>query len=284
MRREQSDISLLLMVLVLFSASIGLLHGFKISLISASDTQSVSLSEQDMFDMIFPQLISDNIDKAAVTLQQFDFPAQLKVLQQVIKGDGIALSDIQKIMLIGALASYAQDITQKAALFTLLRSTFSDKPVLALIAVQYPDIVGSLIEWAKKDRKKEKEFKKWRYASIAYTLAQNNVALLTDLYTQGLRLEPREAAIVLDKVVAGKRNVGFVPLLVRQFGAQVDGSDDGMRTVLIKAVEENNKDMVRALLAVGANPKYVQHESVGSALSIAIKNGLHEIESILRDY
>ncbi len=284
MRREQSDISLLLMVLVLFSASIGLSHGFKISLISASDTKSVSLSEQDMFDVLFPQLISDNMDKAAIALQQFDSAAQLKVLQQVIKGDRIALTDLQKIMFIGALASYAQDASQRAALFALLKKSFPDQPVLALIATQYPHIVGSLIEWAKNDRANEKLLRKWRYASTAYAVAQDNVQLLTDLYTQGLRLEPREATIVLDKIVAGKRNVKFVPLLVRQFGAEIHRSDDGKRTALIRAVEAGNKDMVRALLAVGANPKHVQHESVGSALSIATQQGLHEIERILRDH
>lgn len=284
MRRKRSDISLLLMILVLFSASIGLLHGFKISLLSASDTQPMSLSEQDMFDMIFPQLISGNVDKAALTLNQFAPPAQLKVIQKIIKGDGIALNDEQKILFLGALASNARDVSYRSSLFGLLQSHFQDKPVLAFLIPQYPKIVGLLIEWVRNDRGKEKEFKKWKYASIAYAVAQDDVSLLTDLYTQGLRLEPGEAGIVLDKVVLGKRNVEFVPLLVRKFGADVQFSDDRKYTPLMKAVKTQNNDMVRALLAVGADPKHVQDPSIGSAVSIATTNGFHEMERILREY
>lgn len=284
MRKEQSDISLLLMILVLFSASIGLLHGFKISLLSASsETDRVSLSQQDIFDLIFPQIISDNIDKAAVTLQQFDPDVQLKVIQKIMRGDGIALSDIQKIKLLGAVAAQADDAARKAELFALLQQYFPKMPVLALMVVRYPQAVSSLIEWAKNEDMK-KIFNAWKYASIAHALANDTVSLLTDLYTNGLRLTPQEASIVLDRVVKERRNVGFVPLLVRQFGAQTAHSDDGKRTPLIKAVEMKNPDMVRALIAVGADPHYMVDASFGSAIAIAEKNGLHEIEKILREY
>ncbi|EKD48823.1 MAG: hypothetical protein ACD_64C00114G0002 [uncultured bacterium] len=284
MRRERSDISLLLTILVLFSASIGLLHGFKIVSISATaETDTMSLSQQDIFDLIFPQLISDNMDKAAAALSKFDFPSQLKVVQQIMRGNRVSLSNVQKITLLAAIAAQTTDPSRKAELFTLFRKLFPSMPVFALIVDQYPAVVTSLIEWAKNENMK-KILQAWKYTSVANALAHNNVSLLTNLYTHGLRLTPLEASNILDRVVKARRDVAFVPLLVRQFGAEVTYSDDGKRTPLIKAVEMNNPDMVRALIAVKADPQYAVDASFGSAITIAEQTGLSVIEKILRDY
>ncbi len=285
MKQEKSDISLLLTILVLFSASIGLLHGFKISLVSASsgETKRPTLSQQDMLDLIFPHLFSDNMKKAAEGVQQFDRDAQAKVVQHILHGEGAGLTEVQKIKLVGALAAQEEDRARKAEKFSLLSTNFPNVPIFAFIIAEHPELILSMRKWAKKERKKE-IFNKWKNLSIIHALMMNDVPLLTDLYTNGIRLTPKEASAVLDRVVTEERDIGFVPLLIRKFGAQIHHSSDGKRTALIKAVETKNSDMVRVLVDEGANPRLKLDPIVGSALQVAAQNGLVEIEGILTGY
>jgi ankyrin repeat protein len=119
---------------------------------------------------------------------------------------------------------------------------------------------------------------------VFHTLHHNDVSLLEQLYTNGLRLTDREASLVLDRVVSSRKNIGFVPLLVSKFGADVSFSKDGKRTLLIKAVESKSKDMVQVLVDEGANPYVSLDETVGSAMDLAEKYKLHAIEDILEKY
>ncbi len=281
MKQEKSDISLLLIILVLFSASIGLLHGFKISLVSASsEMKRPTLSQQDMLDLIFPHLFSDNMKKAAEGIKQFDRDSQTKVLQRILHGEGVGLTDVQKIKLVGALAAQEEDSARKAEIFGLLSTNFPNVPIFAFIIAEHPELIISIRKWAKKEHKKE-IFNKWKNLSIIHTLMLNEVPLLTDLYTNGIRLTPKEASAILDRVVVEKKDVGFVPLLIHKFGAHIHHSSDGKRTALIKAVETKNPDMVRVLIQEGANPRLKLDPVVGSALQVAAQNGLVEIEGIL---
>ncbi len=284
MKQEKSDISLLLIILVLFSASIGLLHGFKISLVSASSGEMKRpLSLQDMLDLIFPHLFSDNMKKAAEGILQFDHDSQEKVLQHILHDKGRGLTDVQKIKLVGAFAAQQEDSARKAEMFGLLSSNFPNDPIFAFIVAEHPELIISMRKWAKKEHKKE-IFNKWKHRSIIHALMQNEVPLLTDLYTNGIRLTPKEASAILDRVVVEKRDIGFVPLLIRKFGANIHYSSDGKRTALIKAVETKNPDMVRVLIDEGADPDLKLDPIVGSALQVAAQNGLVEIEGILTDY
>ncbi len=285
MKQEKSDISLLLIILVLFSASIGLLHGFKISLVSASsgETKRPILSQQDMLDLIFPHLFSDNMKIAAEGIQQFDRDSQAKVVQHILHGEGLGLTDVQKIKLVGALAAQQEDSARKAEMFGLLSINFPNVPIFAFIIAEHPELIILMRKWAKKEHKKE-VFNKWKNLSIIHALKMNEVPLLTDLYTNGIRLTPKEASAVLDRVVVEKKNIEFVPLLIHKFGASIRHSSDGKRTALIKAVETNNPDMVRVLIDEGANPRLKFDPIVGSALQVAAQNGLEEIEGILSGY
>ncbi len=281
MRQEKSDISLLLIILVLFSASIGLLHGFKFTMLSASsDETHISLSRQDILDILFMQLRSDNMEKAAEALQQFDQSAQSQVLQSILSDP--ALSDEQKIVFLAASAATIDDASRKAELFDALYTQFASMPVFALIVDRYPQLIKLIQRWSAKDQKDA--FDTWKNGSIAYVLQHDNVPLLTKLYANGIRLTPTEASVVLDRVVTERRDAGFVPLLVRTFGADVSYSPDGKRTLLIQAVDTNNPEMVRALRDEGASPRLVLDQAVGSAISVAHDNGFHEIEIILEEH
>ena len=287
MSKERSDFSLLLFVVMLLSASIGLLHGFKFTMLTAATQNEAALSQQDMMDLIYPQLISGDMEKAAATLQQYDVPSQLKLALQIVKGNGISLPDEPKILFLGALAQFAKSKTQREILFAMLLNHFPKKPVLALITKHFPKIARSVIHYFPDDRTiiaKDRKLQLWKYAAIAYTLAQNDAQLLADLYTNGLRLTQKEASIVLDRVVQSDRSPEFVATLVRQFDANTKRADDGKRTPLLKAVMANNKEMVRALLSVGADPNYVADEATGSPLSYAVDKGLYEIQELLRSF
>ncbi len=282
MKRERSDISLLLIILVLFSASIGLLHGFKISLLSASSDQAerISLSEQDAFDMVSSFLSSDDMVGMAKTLQQFDPKTQSGFLQKILKGDGIVFTDTQKVRLLGSLAAFQDDVIKKAELFSRLSKQFPQMPLFVLLIAEQPKLIASIKKWAKKENKKE-IYNEWKKLSVIEAIKMNNVALLTDLYTNGVRMAPTEASVFLDRVVMQKKDVGFVPLLIGKFGANVHYSGDGKRTALMKAVETNNPDMVRVLIDEGANPHLILDPIVGSAVQLAAEKKLKDIEKII---
>ena len=50
----------------------------------------------------------------------------------------------------------------------------------------------------------------------------------------------------------------------------------------MQATKNNNKQMVKALLEVNADPDIVLDPQVGSAIQIALENGFVEIEQLLR--
>lgn len=118
--------------------------------------------------------------------------------------------------------------------------------------------------------------------SIDRAIDRNNTAFFESLPLYKINLTTQQASDLLQRVVHESKNVQFVPILVQKFGADVNYSFDKKRTVLIEAVEENNGEMVRALLEAGADPSLVLDTKVGSAQQIAFERGYVAIEPLLR--
>ena len=286
MKRKASDISLLLTILVLFSASIGLLHGFKFTLVAAEATPAsrIGLGLQDAFDANTLLLQSDNMDKVAKTLQQYDANTRQRILDDLLLDGKELLSDAQKIKLLIGCAKYSQDDQPtRDRYFDLLAEHFSDKPVLAYFVDEYVGIIPVLKRWAKQKRKKEL-FARWKGKSLVHIVEMNDPSLLEQLYIHDIRFTPKEASLLLDSVVSLQKDPAFVPLLIEKFHADPNFSSDGKRTVLMKAVSANNSGLVRVLANRGADAHRVLDSDVGSANQIAQENKLDEIIRILMNY
>ncbi len=285
MNRKESDISLLLTILVLFSASIGLLHGFKFSLAVAETMPAVriELGSQDVFDEIALLLQSGNIDKVAQTLQQYDLNTRQRALDDLLIGRKELLTEAQKIKLLVGCARYSQDDQDRDHCFELLEKHFLDKPVLVYFIDEYLKTLPLLKRWIKQKRKKEL-FVRWQRKSLAYIIEQNDPSLLEQLYIHGIRFTKKEASLLLDSVASLKKDPAFVPLLIETFHADPNFSSDDKHTVLMKAVLANAPDLVRALADRGADPRKMLDSEVGSANQIAQEKNLSDIINILMDY
>jgi len=103
------------------------------------------------------------------------------------------------------------------------------------------------------------------------------------LVTKKLRITPKQAAYLLWYAIDKNKNTNFVPFFVKR-GANVNYIDSQGNSLLIRAVENNNEAMTRALLETGAIVDLVANPAIGTALQITIERGYSSIEFLLREY
>ncbi len=275
---KRADIGLLVMISILFGASVGILHGRKKNKIEVTADGEVTLSTQDALDLMQPLLMAGSLDIAAQSMQQFSEPVVIDALMALINNQGVSLTDQEKVALIIGLAHYNPKI--QSSLFTLLKKQFPYQPIFLIGAQhQYGDAIPPLLVWAKDY---SRILAGWIYSSLHGAVEINNPDLIDQLYAQGLRLDSSLASKLLYAVVHGNKDVAFVPFFVRRFGANVDYSPDGKHSLLMDAVGNRNESMARALLEEGANPSLILDDEVGSAAQIAYDRGYAAIEQLIR--
>ena len=286
MKKKYSDIVLLVVVFALFGASIGILHGRKKigdSVARSGDSDRVILSLQDSIDYLQPFLIAGNMDNVASTLHQFSEPVLFEALEAIIGNRTIFLTDEQKVKLLVSAILYDPSPAKRKTMLSLLIDRFKGLPVFAYAAYRYKDVFP-LIKAAARKMGVRSVVADWKQRSIDQAIKNDDVDLLTELYTNDIRPTSKEASRLLHDVVVGNKNVAFVPLLVRQLGAQANYSSDGKRTLLIEAVQKGNSGMVQALLDVGSDAKRILNPAIGSARQVAYERGYALIEQILREH
>jgi hypothetical protein len=281
MARRSSDISLLLLILILFSASIGFLHGSKMGPQEADiPERSEVLSVEDALDTMQTVLLSGNMDQAAQLLIRPTTPQE--ALDVVLQGKAvIPLSDMQQILLLIAAIAYQTEEEQDMRYFDKLAKLFPDEPIFIYAYDRYAPFLQEITQWAEKN-KKMSLLQNWKMSSFLAAIEANNEPLLRWLYAHNVRPSAKEATTLLDQVVAGNKDVSFVPLLVRQLKANPDYSADGKMSVLMKAAANGNYRMVRALVEVGADSDLILDNQTGSAIQVAYENGYPLIERFLR--
>lgn len=282
MKRKDSDISLLLTILVLFSASIGLLHGFKFSLKAAEDTTIVpqlNISKEDAFDSLTMPLASGNIPQIYQILSQYDPETQKKITSLMLENRD--LSEQQKMQFLLGAAKNAKTTSDRESFFEILAERFPENPVLVAISPDIYEIVSSLASWGKKEG--AQAYKGWKRASLVGFIEANDFEGLRNLYIHGLRFSPKKASLLLLSAIDLEKDPAFIPLLINQFKANPNYARDG-KTAIIKAVEKNNPILTRVLLNHGANPDLVVDSSVGSANQIAQALNLDEIQTELAKF
>ncbi len=122
----------------------------------------------------------------------------------------------------------------------------------------------------------------WIQLSAHAALERNDVGMMIALYQTGMPFDTVEASPLLYRVIDENKNPDFVPFLVHYLKADSNFSPDGKRTLLIKAVEDNNMPLVHMLLEHGADPDIILDSQIGSAQQIAFERGYTPIELRLR--
>ncbi len=303
MVNERPDVHLMLTILVVFSVSVGILHGRKKNKTLAThiDVHNTSLqgvetlSPDDAYDYFHSLLLSGNVDLSAQAIAQFHLPILAKLLEKIIVGEDLSLTNEEKLLLLLATAMQLQG--KKGVQFAVFdiflthQDIQMNQPVLLVAArSRYADIIPVLISWLK-ERQKNEQYKKYEEFLVSMVpealkgaVDENNVTALDVMIGKKVRLESEQASTLLWNVVVDKKDTALVPFLVRRGRADINFVGDGERTLLIKATENNDPKMVRVLLEEGAEVGTVVVPAVGSALQITISGGYTQVELLLREH
>jgi hypothetical protein len=282
--KRQTDITLLLIVLILLSASIGVLHGRRNTVeptVTAHETQQI-IDYQDAIDYVQPYLISGNVDLVATAIAQIYGPLFEKVLQAIVDDETIRLSDEQKVQLLAAiLLQNTSTANQQMVLENMVRY-FPQYALFTPLAPRYSSAI-SLITTLAHNAHRVEQLNQWADRSIDMAIEQDDIDLLKGLAAAGIEITPAKASALLYRVASENKKAAFVPLLVEQFKADSNYTPDNRHTPLIKAVQQNNRNMAKALLKQGAQAEQVLDPAVGSARQIAFEQGHIPIELILKN-
>ena len=303
MVNERPDVHLMLTILVVFSVSVGILHGRKKNKTLAThiDVHNTSLqgvetlSSDEAYDYLHSLLFSGNIDRLAETMVQFHFSILAELLEKIIVGEDLPLTNEEKLSLLLATAMQLQGKKGVQFIvfdFLLMHQDMQvNQPVLLVAARgRYADVIPVLISWLK-ERQKNEQYKKYEEFLVSMVpealkgaVDENNVTALDVMIGKKVRLESEQASTLLWNVVVDKKDTALVPFLVRRGRADINFVGDGERTLLIKATENNDPKMVRVLLEEGAEVGTVVVPAVGSALQITISGGYTQVELLLREH
>jgi len=285
---KQSDITLLSMVLILLSASIGILHGRKKIVdpaIVADESARIMLADQDAIDYLQPYLISGNMDSAAATLHQFAEPILFTTLEALLDDKSVVLTTQQKVELLGALLQYDPSEAKHKKIVPILYKRFADFPIFVPFIHNYAKAIPPVIAWAERshDANLVGILNSWITQSVQRVIDLDDPTILSSLYTAAIRPDKKATNELLMRVVKEKKSPQFIIFLIDQLGGDIKYAPDGKRSLLIEAVETNNGHMVRALLEKGADPSRVLDSKIGTARQIAFERGYAPIELILQE-
>lgn len=280
MTKKAYDGALLLGILLILSVSIGVLHGYKkpIHIVIGE----LRLEKQDALDYISPYLLAGNVNGAANILHRFSDDTFLAVLQEIFGGQTNLLNDIQKVHLLLELIVQDRLGRRRNIAITELANRFAEYPVLYEAMVFHARAVNPIQEWIKSTESNH-IYNSWLQKSLDKAVDQNNWHFFASLFLYGIKPTEQQVSDILRKVVREARDVRFVPILVQKLGADANYSFDKKRTILIEAVENNDIDMVRALLQVGADQNIVLDATIGNAQQIAFERGYTAIDLLLRE-
>ena len=271
----------LLGIILLLVISVSIIHGKKAT-IASPGTEKLHVTVDDALSLIDPLLISKSFDAAAHALSQLDQATIVSVIQTVIADESYLDKKEQALLMLFLIADLDNQ-SLHMQLYKLLKGNYVHEPIYAYGILRN---AGKGIERVYKLAQKYDRSlaKTWAEKSFSYAIKINKVEILDQLYSLGIRVSPEFASQLLHDVVMHQKTVDFVPLLVRTMQADPNYSDDGLKTVLIPAVELKNEPMVRALLEQGADPKKMLDEEVGTALQAAYENGDVVIEELLQEF
>ncbi len=285
MKKRSYDIALLLVVLVLFSASLGVLHGRRAVVASSvSDRQvHVMLTRQDALDYLDPLLLAGNVDTVARIMHQFSNPVFFEVLDTLIDAQFKTLSNEQKIALVLAIIQHDKRRVNKPMLIARLAQDFADYPVFYNALSLYEGTVAPIQAWLKRT-KNEKINETWRQKSLEKAVMEGDLRMLKLLHGHNIRPDKQQASDFLQYIATESDHVELIPFLIREWGADPNYSRDQKHTILIDAVESNNPKMVRELLKEGGKPNLILDPAVGSAKQISFSRGYTPIEHIIQEH
>src|SRR5690606_12151867 len=144
--------------------------------------------------------------------------------------------------------------------------------LLVLMRSSAVDILPVFTNWARslhKNDQKEDLMSLFVNDALVAAIDQDDYDIVESMFSKKIKISYEKASQLLWYIVENNKNNKFVSLLVRHAQANVNSIDNG-RTLLIVAVEQNNKKMIQSLLDEGAVVDRIVDPAKGTALQIAM--------------
>ncbi len=286
-RRGQSDLFLLLIVLLGFSASMAFFmsnihpkqRSERVKVVLATDIDDVTAIKQ-----ISPLLYAHAVDHVAreiFIVAQADMAAIKRLVQYAIDLTSSPLNKTESAQLLVGILYYAvrqkMNSVSDVLSWTTNQDVFKDLPILFVIAQSpYASLLADPV------LQHLKENSNACFAALKTAVANNDCEVALRLFQAGIRIDATQATMLLAQAAAHNRHTAFIKLFMDQNADPNAFYDE--RTFLIMATEHNNIDMVKELMAYGADPKISsENASIGTPEQIAFERGYVEIEKLLHD-
>jgi hypothetical protein len=289
----------LFVIMFFFAASIFFLNSQKrkhstathIDALSASSHTTTAFSLDQAYHYIASLLTSHNTDLIVKVINQSMNHCAVDLVEKIIVDKRFLLSDVEKMKIIFGAVMHCNG--KKSVQYNLLDFllTYPDlcsanSALLTLMRSNYAESLPVFLSWLRERQKDGGNADLWgQFVDHAFVAAvdQNDHDVVESMLSKKIRISQGKASQLLWYVVENNRNSHFVPLLVRHGQADINYIDQG-KTLLIEAVEQNNKEMIQALLDEGAVVDRVVDPQKGSALQISIARNDTVVQELLREY
>ncbi len=269
----------LVIIVILFGISVGVLQGLKKHRIASPSQSSEALTIDDTINYITPLIVSRSFDKAAQAILQFNEP--MTTIKQIITNPTGSLSDEERVALLLNVVVYTQDEGLHDEIFSLIKKYYATHPIFLIAVDDHQEkVVPTIIKWGQENDGTLLD--DWIEASFERAVANNNVDALQAFSPFTIRPDKETVNKYLHRVVREKKDVRLVPILVKQFGANADYSDDNKTTLLILAIKAGDVAMVEALLDAGAGPVLMLNGEVGDPAQVAFEKGISSIMELIK--
>lgn len=285
---KQMDLIILLGFLLIFSLSIGLLHG---------GGQSDNETPETIYAQTFTLIEAGDAAQLAKLLAAFPnhlFP----VLDKVLQAEHSSFSRNNKVRLILKLAHRLPKKETQEQLFQVLvtkGNLLEGDPILYLAGrgKNTPQAIIPFLQWSENYLKTNpklnpKLVKKLQSAlsdALLFAIAQNDLATIKKIIEQKVTIAAPLATQLLQETV--KRNASLELIdIFKKLGADVDAEYANQKgiTPLIQAVKNQNEAMVEKIIKANANVNLIKDPGVGSALQHAVQLRNTDLDTLLRKY
>jgi len=296
MKRERSGVVILLMVLLIFSATVGMLHADKNAIppnqkktIGTTTGELGDLSPEQAIAYLLPLTISRSIEKIVDAFIGVPAAKAKPILAHLIDVQQAALTrdDLVKL-LFGIVAHYKAQADKFMVLDLIADHAVLQQgtPLLYTAAVSpYAKVVPVIMAWIKQ-RASLSQLSAMTANSemraFEYAVTHNAVAALNALHEHGVHIGAKQATDLLWKAVAAGKKADIARFLIAQEHATVNDVRGGY-TPLMQAAKHNQLGLVKALVEAGSDVNKLADPAVGTALQIAIERGYTAVELYLRD-
>jgi hypothetical protein len=293
-----SEIPLLLGLLLLFSASVGMLYGDKIAgekvkqkkHIKKNKSRFEKWTAEEGISHLYPLIISRGVTKIIEFFKQVAPGDAVSLIEAIVDDKNSPLVPHDNLQIIFSVARhYEKHRKIQAKLFNLIiayEDAQSKKiPLLALVVkTGNASIIPAILVWQKKNKKKKDlplYVQNIAVKGLMYSTRHDDVAALKTYEQNGIKISSKKSSQLLSELIRANGTISTLPFFLAH-GADVDYVDKQKYTPLIRATYNNNLVQIRALVDAGAAVNKLTDLAIGTALQIALEKTYVEIELFLR--